>query len=182
MTLTSPEGTHQVDIYLDANGRPGYRVFRSGNPVIDSSGLGFAFRDQPALMNGMQWMESSSSAGDETWEMPWGEQRTVRNRYNAARIVLEEQEAPGRKLILHFRAYEDGVAFRYELPEQADTDTLFITEELTDRALEFMNQSSGKPFCLYLSHKAVHHPWLPPPDCGRTIPFPSSSPRSTLPG
>ena len=132
LTLTSPEGTHQVDVYLDASGRPGYRVFRGGSTVIDSSGLGFEFRDQPALIGGMQWVESSLDSGDETWEMPWGEQRTVPNRYNAARIVLEEQQAPGRKLILHFRAYEDGVAFRYEFPEQTDTDTLYITEERTE--------------------------------------------------
>ena len=129
LTLNSPEGTHQIDIYLDAGGRPGYRVSRNGAAVLDSSGLGFEFKDQPALMYGMKWMEGSVKSADETWEMPWGEQRKVRNRYNSARIVLEEEGAPGRSLILHFRAYEDGVAFRYEFPEQAGIDTLVITDE-----------------------------------------------------
>ncbi|MCO5724446.1 glycoside hydrolase family 97 protein [Robiginitalea marina] len=132
MTLKSPEGTHEINIYLDATGRPGYQVSRNGKMVIDSSGLGFEFRDQPALLSGMQWKESTSFAQDETWEMPWGEQRTVRNHYNAARVVLEEEQAPGRSLILHFRAYEDGVAFRYEFPEQAGADTLVISEEHTE--------------------------------------------------
>jgi N-acetylglucosamine-6-sulfatase len=40
----------------------------------------------------------------------------------------------------------------------------YITEELTDYALEFLEQERQAPFCLYLSHKAVHHEWLPPPD------------------
>ena len=40
----------------------------------------------------------------------------------------------------------------------------YITEELTDYALEFVSRPRDKPFCLYLSHKAVHHPWHPPPD------------------
>ena len=40
----------------------------------------------------------------------------------------------------------------------------YITEELTDRALEFMNRKRANPFCLYLSHKAVHHRFLPPPE------------------
>jgi len=132
MTLSSPEGTHQIDIYLDTSGRPGYQVFRNGTVVIDSSGLGFEFEDQPALTEGMQWVESNVLSEDETWEMPWGEQREVRNRYNAARIVLQEEAAQGRQLILHFRAYEDGVAFRYEFPEQPGRDTLLITEELTE--------------------------------------------------
>jgi arylsulfatase A-like enzyme len=40
----------------------------------------------------------------------------------------------------------------------------YITEELTDYALDFINQHQDNPFCLYLSHKAVHHRWLPPHD------------------
>jgi len=40
----------------------------------------------------------------------------------------------------------------------------YITEELTDYALDFVSKPREGPFCLVLSHKAVHHPWLPPPD------------------
>jgi len=37
-----------------------------------------------------------------------------------------------------------------------------ITEELTDRALEFMDKPREAPFCLYLSHKAAHNAYLAP--------------------
>ena len=40
----------------------------------------------------------------------------------------------------------------------------YITEDLTDYALEYLEQKRENPFCLYLSHKAVHHEWRPPPD------------------
>ena len=40
----------------------------------------------------------------------------------------------------------------------------YITEDLTDYALEFIQQERKNPFCLYLSHKAVHHQFLPPPE------------------
>ena len=40
----------------------------------------------------------------------------------------------------------------------------YITEELTDYALDFVSKPRKGPFCLVLSHKAVHHRWLPPPD------------------
>ena len=40
----------------------------------------------------------------------------------------------------------------------------YITEELTDYALEFIEKERDNPFCLYLSHKAVHHQFLPPPE------------------
>jgi N-acetylglucosamine-6-sulfatase len=40
----------------------------------------------------------------------------------------------------------------------------YITEELTDYALDFVEQQHRRPFCLYLSHKAAHHPWRAAPD------------------
>ena len=53
----------------------------------------------------------------------------------------------------------------------------YITEELTDYAIEFMEKPRKNPFCIYLSHKAVHHRWIPPPDMAdlysdETPPFP----------
>jgi len=38
----------------------------------------------------------------------------------------------------------------------------YITEELTDYSLDFIRQKRDKPFCLYLSHKAVHYQFFPP--------------------
>ncbi len=38
----------------------------------------------------------------------------------------------------------------------------YITEELTEYALGFIKERRDRPFCLYLSHKAVHHDWKPP--------------------
>lgn len=39
----------------------------------------------------------------------------------------------------------------------------YITEDLTDLALDFISRERQKPFCLYLSHKAVHFGFRPPP-------------------
>ena len=127
--LVSPGGSNRIDIYLDAGGRPGYRVLHNEAVVIDSSGLGFEFQGQPALMGGLELVSQKGSTGDETWEMPWGEQRTVRNHYNETELVLREKETPGRELALRFRAYDDGVAFRYEFLPQAGVDSLTITAE-----------------------------------------------------
>jgi N-acetylglucosamine-6-sulfatase len=53
----------------------------------------------------------------------------------------------------------------------------YITEELTDRALVFVERRRRNPFCLFLSHKAVHHEFSPPRDLallyeGRKPPLP----------
>ena len=40
----------------------------------------------------------------------------------------------------------------------------YLTEELTARAIDFLAAAAGAPTCLYLSHKAAHHPWRPASD------------------
>lgn len=37
----------------------------------------------------------------------------------------------------------------------------YITDELNKYALDFVDKNSNSPFCLYLSHKAVHQPFTP---------------------
>ena len=37
----------------------------------------------------------------------------------------------------------------------------YVTDELNDRALGFIEQERDKPFALYLSHKAIHGPFTP---------------------
>ena len=42
----------------------------------------------------------------------------------------------------------------------------YITEEMTDRSLEFIKQqqAAGRPFCVYLSHRPAHPPFEAPDD------------------
>ncbi len=46
--------------------------------------------------------------------------------------------------------------------EETPSRKPYITEELTDHAIEFIEKERDAPFCLYLAHKAVHHRWTPP--------------------
>src|SRR5690606_12561743 len=68
---------------------------------------------------------------DKQWDQVWGEKKTIRNHYNELAIQLQETGDKKRKLNLEFRAYDDGVAFRYIFPEQGIKDSIFIMDELT---------------------------------------------------
>jgi arylsulfatase A-like enzyme len=55
----------------------------------------------------------------------------------------------------------------------------YLTEDLTDLALDFIRKEKDSPFCVYLAHKAPHQPFLPPKelvnlykdaDVSRTLP------------
>jgi len=57
----------------------------------------------------------------------------------------------------------------------------YMTEILTAEARRFLQPRASRPFCLYLSHKAVHFPFQPPPRYaslfdGKPIPKPASMP------
>ncbi len=39
----------------------------------------------------------------------------------------------------------------------------FMTDILSDAAMDWLGKDRDKPFCLYLSHKAIHGPFTPAP-------------------
>ncbi len=129
-TLASPGGGLTVTVGVDEQGRPEYTVRRHGRVVIAPSRLGFLLIDRPKLERNMEVANPRSRSVDETWEQPWGERRFVRNRYNELRVTLREPKPPGRSLDVVFRAFDDGVGFRYEFPEEFGD--VRIADELTE--------------------------------------------------
>ena len=116
--IASPDGNLSVEVTTDKDGRPSYAVLRDGKAVISPSRLGFIFLDVPKFERNLDIAGHKTSSFDETWEQPWGERRTIRNHYNELRVTLTEQQAPKRSFDVLFRVYDDGLGFRYELPDQ----------------------------------------------------------------
>jgi alpha-glucosidase len=134
-SLSSPDNTLTVTVTIDPDGRPGYAIARRDRPVIADSRLGFLLTDAPKLERGFRLAESHRRSVDETWEQPWGERRFVRNRYNELRVRFVEKRPPARNLDVVFRAFEDGVGFRYGFPEQSNLRDVNIADELTEFAV-----------------------------------------------
>lgn len=131
-TITSPDGNVQVEVFLSENGQPGYRVRKNDQLLMDTSLLGFDLQNAPALRDGFEVVNSATVSFSETWEMPWGEVREVENNYNELRVELQETAEPNRLMNLTFRAYDDGVGFRYEFPQQPNLTEVIIMDENTE--------------------------------------------------
>lgn len=132
-SVASPDGRVVVKFTLQ-DGRAVYRADFAGRPVIDASALGFRFWDQPELSGGLEVLTIDRASHDERWTQPWGERSEMRDAYNALQVRLAETGGAGRTFGLEFRAYDDGFAFRYTLPEGGDMDSFVITDELTQFA------------------------------------------------
>lgn len=130
--LASPSGDITLEFGLTESGQPSYSAKYDDQAAIDRSLLGFDFRRAADLVDGMVVEEVDRSSADTTWEQPWGEQRLIRDHYNEMRLTLSESAAPARRMELVFRAYDDGIAFRYRLPEQENLDRMEILDELSE--------------------------------------------------
>ncbi|QNP39583.1 glycoside hydrolase family 97 protein [Lysobacter solisilvae (ex Woo and Kim 2020)] len=133
--VASPDGTLQVELDLNGEGRLAYRVARKGQPLLADSRLGFILRNDRQLLRGFKLDTQATRGFDETWEQPWGERRYVRNHYNELRASFVEGDRDHRRMDVVFRVFDDGIGFRYELPRQPRLDEVQIEEELTEFAI-----------------------------------------------
>jgi len=131
--LTSPDGSLMVTVGEDG-GRAWYQVNRGNELIISRSELGFILKDGD-LKGNFKMGKVTRSSLDETWSQPWGEDALVRNHYNEMKVRLQEKQGMKRYLDVVFRAYNDGVAFRYEYPRQRGLDEFVIMDEVTQFAL-----------------------------------------------
>ncbi len=132
--IASPDGRNEVVVEL-LDGRLTYRLARDGRALILPSLLGFELRGAPPLRDGLRITDTTRQAHDQWWTQPWGEVARVRDHHNEVAVTVEENRARRRRFTLRVRAFDDGVGFRYELPEQSGTSAFEITDELTEFSL-----------------------------------------------
>jgi alpha-glucosidase len=132
--VASPDGRTQVSVQI-RDGRLTYSLARDGRALILPSLLGFAFQGAPPLRDSLRITDSTRDTHDEWWTQPWGEVARVHDHHNELAVSVEETVAPNRRFTLRVRVFDDGLGFRYELPEQPGLGEFAITDELTEFAM-----------------------------------------------
>src|SRR5512138_98124 len=133
LTLASPDARTEVRVEV-RDGHLLYSVMRDHRALLLPSMLGFEFRGMPALRDSLRISGSSRSSYDSTWTQPWGEVARVRDHHNELRVSVLETRPPGRKFDVVARAFDDGIGFRYEVPDQPALGTFEIENELAEDA------------------------------------------------
>src|SRR5256886_5777951 len=135
VSVASPDGRNQVTVEIHDGGLY-YRLNRDTHPLFLPSRLGMAFRNAKPLLDSLRITDTTRSTHDETWTQPWGEVSRVRDHHNELSVPVVETASPGRRFTVAFRVFDDGVGFRYEIPEQPGLGEFVITDELTEFTLE----------------------------------------------
>ncbi len=129
--VQSPDKRISVEFKL-LNGTPYYAILRQEGTIISNSKLGFQFKDAASLDRDFTIVKTKVKSVDQNWTQPWGEVKNIRNHYNELIVSLRETTTLARRMNIIFKVYDDGVGFRYELPEQENLGEMKIIDELTE--------------------------------------------------
>lgn len=127
--VVSPDGKNKIKFELKES-KPQYAVYHDTIEILTFSDMGFSLKDKEDLSSNFEIATIENSSFDETWEQVWGEKKNIRDHYNQLSVTLQEKSGDKRKLEIQFRAFDDGIAFRYIYPQQGK-DSLIIMDELT---------------------------------------------------
>ena len=130
-----------------------YSVAFRGKAVLLDSPLGLDFADAAPLARGLVVEKETPGSFDTTWERVAGKSRQVRDRGNELTLDLLETATPGRRLRVVFRAYDDGVAFRYVLPEQPGLGAFRLSAERTEFRFAGNHTAWAAPYGSFTTHQ-----------------------------
>ena len=128
--LTSPDGKLAITVAEDQG--LNYRVEVDGKTVVTKSQLGLEFQDGTRLGREVTLTKAERKRHEGSWENPLGQRRKIHDHWNQMRLTFHEAGATSRTFGLIVRAYDDGVAFRYDLPAASGLGHFVLTNELTE--------------------------------------------------
>jgi alpha-glucosidase len=131
IVLKSPQGGVAVTLTLEG-GKVTYSVALKGRDVILPSLLGLKLDGAASLDSYLRSTKATLSERRSSWKPVYGERAVFPDSFNGVTLELQETIAPGRRLAVEFRAYDEGVAFRYRVPEQGGVTTVIIADEVNE--------------------------------------------------
>ena len=142
LSISSPDGKLKFSLKVTPE-NISYEVNYKKQPLVENSSLGFNF-DIGEFGSNLKVGKVRRKSIDETYELVVGKVSTARNHCNEMVVPLQEKVSPGRLINLVVRAFNDGIAFRYEFPEQEGWNSYVMYDEKTQFRL------SGNPMALLM--------------------------------
>lgn len=132
--LSSPDG-NIIFFFQLVNKSPQYSVSYKGKTLVSNSPLSLSFLESGEFKNNLRINKPVIAEKEEQYELLVGKTTSVHDHYREAIIPLEETVTPFRHVNLVARAFNDGLAFRYEIPLQDKWTFYSLTDENTEFAL-----------------------------------------------
>ena len=141
------------------NGRIYYAVKKEGMELIKESKLGFLLRGESELGAKLVLVRMQKKSVDEVWGTLVGEQQEIRNNYNEMVFYLTEETDRQRMFSVRFRVFNEGVAFRYEVPPQPSFQRIIVEDELTEFNIDLNGQAWRIPAYQATKYELNYEKW-----------------------
>jgi len=127
--ISSPNG--KITATISVGNEIAYSINFNGKIIIKPSTISFKFKQAPPLGQFVKVLVAKDGEFDKTWKPVLKRYETIRNNYKSLYLELQEDKFPARKINIEFRIFDDGVAYRTELPKQFGGREFVITDELS---------------------------------------------------
>ena len=142
VTVSSPD--NKITISVNDDNQPSYQVNFNDEAIITPSKLGMLFKNSHGFSDGFKITSISNNQVDNSWQLPWGERKNVADKHNELLLTFTTSRDSANEYKVRFRAFNDGIGFRYEVPKQKGlNDNIEITDELTEFSLKNAKQSTA---------------------------------------
>ena len=128
ITVSSPSAAITFIFQLE-KGRPSYAVRYKNKGLVEHSMLGLTFADGGFFGNDITVGNATLTDGVDDYDLPAGKTSKVHDAYKEAAIPMQQRTGSKRLIWLRVRVFNDGVAFRYELPGQTNWHEYTLTDE-----------------------------------------------------
>ena len=146
LRVSSPDGQVTIETGVKDH-KAYYAIDYKGERIVQPSRLGFVLDDGAVGLN-CKVTGSDRDQKDETWTQVWGEDENVRNHYHELCVHFQEKTGIRRKMTVVFRAFNDGIGFRYILPDANGGQAFSIMDEQT----EFMMSHDANAWSIPSNH------------------------------
>lgn len=131
--VQSPNRQITVEVAQTTDGAPTYSITRKDELIIAPSRLRLHLAEERDF-NAFEVLDTKTRSVDERYQLIAAKTSTARDHFNEVVVTLKEKGSASRRLQLVFRAYDDGVAFRYLIPQQQGFEHLRLQWEETQFA------------------------------------------------
>ena len=115
--VASPNGRYAIDVSSSDQGGPTFAVTVDGKAIITPSPLGIDLDIGQIAGDGAKLTGHTDTTVNSSFDLVVGKAKTVTDHYNQSDIAFSASGKVSR-FDLVVRAYDDGVAFRYVVPQQ----------------------------------------------------------------
>jgi alpha-glucosidase len=127
--LTSPNGKIVYSIGVEKNSVY-YNIIFKGKTIVEKSPLSLLFKEG-AFSDNVKITNTTIREGVENYTLVVGKAKNITDKYKELVVLLQQIQTPFLQLSITIRVFNDGLAFRYTMPQWKNRNSFTLLQEHT---------------------------------------------------